>query len=100
MTSLRRASTTSPHAIEETNGPWMHETMLTNISIHEHRRNRYQSGYSLTASRSSPRIQIPSRTSSRRSIEKDQAAMHDKLERDRKEADDTFDKKFDGSKDA
>jgi septal ring factor EnvC (AmiA/AmiB activator) len=32
-------------------------------------------------------------------IEKDQGAMHETLAKDRKEADDTFDKKFDGSKD-
>lgn len=32
-------------------------------------------------------------------IEKDQAAMHDKLAKDRKTADDEFDKKFDESKD-
>jgi len=32
-------------------------------------------------------------------IEKDQGAMHETLSRDRKEARDVFDKKFDGSKD-
>ena len=32
-------------------------------------------------------------------IEKDQAAMHETLAKDRKEADADFDKKFDGSKD-
>ena len=32
-------------------------------------------------------------------IEKDQGAMHETLARDRKEARDEFDKKFDGSKD-
>lgn len=32
-------------------------------------------------------------------IEKERGAMHDQLARDRKEARDAFDKKFDGSKD-
>ena len=32
-------------------------------------------------------------------IEKDRGAMHETLARDRKDADDEFDKKFDGSKD-
>ena len=32
-------------------------------------------------------------------IEKDRGAMHETLAGDRKEADDAFDKKFDGSKD-
>ena len=32
-------------------------------------------------------------------IEKDRGAMHETLARDRKEADDVFDKKFDGPKD-
>ena len=32
-------------------------------------------------------------------IEKDQAAMHETLAKDRKAADEDFDKKFDGSKD-
>ena len=32
-------------------------------------------------------------------IEKDRGAMHEKLAKDRKEADEGFDKKFDGSKD-
>lgn len=33
------------------------------------------------------------------SIEKDRGAMHETLAKDRKQADDAFDKKFDGSKD-
>ena len=32
-------------------------------------------------------------------IEKDRGAMHETLAKDRKDADDAFDKKFDGSKD-